>query len=423
MTEDIDKAFLHYQKTLDTRFSKIIESGQHVASEILQQIFEDAYIYQASDVHFEPYPKYVVVRFRIDGVLHEAGAIPKKHYENILNRIKVQSRLRIDEHFAAQDGSMRFEKGGMFFDLRTSIVPTIEGEKVVLRMIANHVQGFDMSNLGMSSKHQKMLEEVARKPFGMILVTGPTGSGKTTTLYGLLKLLHGPEVNITTIEDPVEYKFVGINQIQVNPQMNLTFAKSLRSIVRQDPDVILVGEIRDEETAEIAVNAALTGHLLLSTFHANDAASTFPRLLDMKVEPSLLASTIEVVIAQRLVRRICSSCRHSVKFTKKEIAEKFSGAEKFFQNEEITLYAGKGCSACGGTGYQGRAAIFEFIRATPELKNLILKNPSTKEISALAKKQGSESLFEDGIEKVKNGTTTLEELVRVSPPINTEYYL
>lgn len=420
LTEDIDIAFFHYQKTLDTRFSKIIESKQHIAPEILQQIFEDAYMFHASDIHFEPRPKDVGIRFRVDGVLHQAGTIPKEHYENILNRIKVQSRLRIDEHFAAQDGSMRFENEDKIFDLRTSIVPTVEGEKIVLRMLAAYVQGFGLSNLGMSLEHQKTLEEVARKPFGMILVTGPTGSGKTTTLYALLKLLHKPEVNITTIEDPVEYKVAGINQIQVNTQTNLTFAKGLRSIVRQDPDIILVGEIRDEETAEIAVNAALTGHLLLSTFHANDAATAVPRLLDMKIEPFLLASTLEVIIAQRLVRRICPSCRHSVTYTQEKIAEEFPGAKRFFQKSNIVLYAGKGCNVCGGTGYEGRVAIFEFIRVTPELQDLILKNPSSKEIWNLTRKQGSQSFFEDGIEKVKNGITTLQELVRVVPPASED---
>lgn len=328
--------------------------------------------------------------------------------------------MRIDEHFAAQDGSMRFEKGETVFDLRTSIVPTVEGEKIVLRILAAYVQGFGLSNLGMSEAHQRILAEVAQKPFGMILVTGPTGSGKTTTLYAVLKLLHHPDVNITTIEDPVEYKVIGINQIQVNPQTNLTFAKGLRSIVRQDPDIILVGEIRDEETAEIAVNAALTGHLLLSTFHANDAATAIPRLLDMKVEPFLLASTIEVIIAQRLVRKICITCRYSISSTSKKIGEAFPGAKDFFQEKKITLYAGKGCDACGHTGYQGRAAIFEFIRVTPDLQDLILNNPSTKEIWKLAKAQGSKTVFEDGIEKVRNGTTTLEELVRVAPPVTIE---
>lgn len=420
LPEDIDIAFLHYQKPLETRFSKIIESQQRIAPEILEQIFEDAYTLHASDIHFEPRPMYIAVRFRIDGVLHEVGKIPKEYYENILNRIKVQSHLRIDEHLASQDGSMHFEKEATIFDLRTSIVPTVEGEKIVLRILATYVQGLGLNDLGLSSMHQKFLEEAAHKPFGMILVTGPTGSGKTTTLYAILKILHKPEVNITTIEDPVEYKISGINQIQVNSQTNLTFSKGLRSIVRQDPDIILVGEIRDEETSEIAINAALTGHLLLSTFHANDAATAIPRLLDMKAEPFLLASTLEIIIAQRLVRKICSACRHSVLFSEKELYEKFPGTKDFFHEKNAPLYSGKGCGACGHTGYHGRTAIFELIRVTPELKDLVLKNPSAREIWKLAKSQGSKSLFEDGIEKVRSGITTLEELVRIAPPMNTE---
>lgn len=418
LTEDIEDVFLYYQKPLETRFSKIIAGKQHVALEILEEIFKDAQVFHASDIHFEPRTQSVVVRFRIDGVLHEAGHLPKEHYENILNRIKVQSRLRIDEHFAAQDGSMRFENGEILFDLRTSIVPTVEGEKVVLRVLASYVKGLKMDDLGLSSYHQEILKEVAHKPFGMILVTGPTGSGKTTTLYAVLKMLNRPEVNITTIEDPVEYKVAGINQIQVNPQTNLTFAKGLRTMVRQDPDIILVGEIRDEETAEVAVNAALTGHLMLSTFHANDAATTIPRLLDMNVEPFLLASTLELIIAQRLVRKICASCRHSVSYSKKEIEHAFVGAKDFFREKNVTLYAGKGCNVCSHTGYHGRVAIFEFIRITPELQELILKNPSTSEIWELARSQEAQPLFEDGIEKVKDGTTTLEELVRVAPLAN-----
>lgn len=290
LSEDIDQVFLIYQKPLETRFSKIIKEQKRIAPEILEEIFDDAYTFKASDIHFEPQRKEVVVRFRVDGVMHEAGRIPKQYYENILNRIKVQSRLRIDEHLATQDGSMRHETDGQVFDMRTSIVPTVEGEKVVLRLLAAYVQGFGLSDLGLDESHQALLEEASGKPFGMILVTGPTGSGKTTTLYAVLRKLNSPEVNITTIEDPVEYKLIGANQIQVNPQTNLTFAQGLRSIVRQDPDIILVGEIRDEETAEIAVNASLTGHLLLSTFHANDAATVIPRLLDMQIEPFLLST-------------------------------------------------------------------------------------------------------------------------------------
>ena len=350
LTEDIDASFVHYQKPLETRFSKIIESKGRVAPELLEEIFDDAIVFRASDIHFEPRPKDVLVRFRVDGVLHEAGKIPKEYYENILNRIKVQSSMRIDEHFAAQDGSLRYEKDGTFTDLRTSIVPTVEGEKVVLRVLSAYVQGFSLGDLGLTPTHQEFLAQAAAKPFGMILVAGPTGSGKTTTLYALLKLVNSPDVNITTIEDPVEYKVIGVNQIQTNVQTDLTFAKGLRSIVRQDPDIILVGEIRDKETAEIAVNAALTGHLLYSTFHANDAATAIPRLLDMGIEPFLLASTLEVIVAQRLVRKICDHCKHSVIKSAKDFeTPQLKSSLSYFEDKSITLYEGKKCDACGHT--------------------------------------------------------------------------
>lgn len=422
LPDEIEQAFIWYQKSLETRFSKIIAGQNRIAPEILEEIFEDAYVFHASDIHFEPNPKEVVVRFRVDGVLEEAGRLPKEFYENILNRIKVESRLRIDEHFTAQDGSMRFVSKGdadhqpKIFDLRTSIVPTVEGEKVVLRVLSSYIEGLNLSQLGFSQADQKRLEDIARKPFGMILVTGPTGSGKTTTLYGVLKMLNTRSVNITTIEDPVEYKVAGINQIQTNTETNLTFAKGLRSIVRQDPDIILVGEIRDEETAEIAVNAALTGHLLLSTFHANDAATAIPRLLDMNIEPFLLASTIEVVVAQRLVRKICDACRYSVDMSKADIESKSKIAAEYFSDAHTTLYQGKGCNACAGTGYKGRTAIFEFIEMTKALEDLILKRPSSLEIWQVAEQEGAKSLFADGIEKVRAGVTTLDELLRIAPP-------
>ncbi len=417
LTEDITASFVHYQKPLETRFSKIIKDNGRVAPELLEEIFADALVFHASDIHFEPQQQEVLVRFRVDGVLHEAGRLPKEYYENILNRIKVQSRLRIDEHFSAQDGSLRYEQGETVVDLRASVVPTIEGEKVVLRVLAAYVQGLSLGHLGLSSAHQDILETAAQKPFGMILVTGPTGSGKTTTLYTLLKLVNNPGVNITTIEDPVEYKMLGVNQIQVNSQTNLTFAKGLRSIVRQDPDIILVGEIRDNETAEIALNAALTGHLLYSTFHANDAATALPRLLDMGIEPFLLASTLEVIVAQRLVRKICEHCKHSVARSAKSFeTPQLKATLPYVKGASITLYEGKKCAACGYTGYKGRTAIFEFIPITPQMQNLILHSPSTQEIWKLARKEGSKSLFEDGIEKVKAGVTTLEELLRVAEP-------
>lgn len=417
LPEDIDAVFIHYQKPLETRFSKIIENKGRIAPEFLEEIFDDALAYYASDIHFEPRQEDALVRFRVDGALHEAGRIPKEHYDNILNRIKVQSSLRIDEHFAAQDGSLQYEKNGAIIDLRTSIIPTVEGEKVVLRVLSSYVRGFSLSNLGLSVAHQQILESAAQKPFGMILVAGPTGSGKTTTLYALLKIVNNPDVNITTIEDPVEYRVRNINQVQVNQQKNLTFAKGLRSIVRQDPDIILVGEIRDEETAQIAVNAALTGHLLYSTLHANDAATAIPRLLNMGIEPFLLASTLNIVIAQRLVRKICDHCRYSVTTSTNSFkTPSFQAALPYIPKRSFTLYEGKKCEECGHTGYKGRTAIFEFIHITPEMQNLILRVPSTQDIWHLARKQGSSTLFEDGMEKVKTGVTTLDELLRIAEP-------
>jgi type IV pilus assembly protein PilB len=301
LSADIDDVFIYYRKSLATRFSKIIENKQRIAPEIVEEMVEDALSYRASDIHFEPEETEVIIRFRVDGVLQEAGRIPKEYYENILNRIKVQAHLRTDEHFAAQDGSIRLVKNGLNVDLRVSIIPTLDGEKIVARVLSQYIGQLNLSDLGLDSDYEDQLLRVAKKPFGMILVVGPTGSGKTTTLYALLKLLNKPDINITTIEDPVEYKINGLNQIQVNNATNLTFAKGLRSIVRQDPDIILVGEIRDQETAEIAVNSALTGHLLLSTFHANDAATAIPRLLDMGIEPFLLSSTLNLIIAPLLL--------------------------------------------------------------------------------------------------------------------------
>jgi type IV pilus assembly protein PilB len=413
LPEDIDEALVAYRKSLETRFTKIIEKNKRVAPEILDEMLADVIAFKASDVHFEPEEKEVVVRFRVDGVLQEAGRLPREYYENILNRIKVLAHLRIDEHSSAQDGAIRYVNKSLNIDLRVSIVPTMDGEKIVMRVLSEYVQGLGLSELGFSREQQDILEQASKKPFGMIVVAGPTGSGKTTTLYALLKKLNRPEVNITTIEDPVEYKIVGVNQIQINPQTELTFAKGLRSIIRQDPDIILVGEIRDHETAEIAVNAALTGHLLFSTFHANDAATAIPRLLDMDVEPFLLASTLELIIAQRLVRKVCEHCRYSISLSKLEIAQKHPEAARFFADGQNTFYQGKGCDICNHSGYKGRTAIYEFIKITPEMENLMLKHPSKQEIMAIAKLQGFISMFEDGLLKVRQGTTTLEELLRV----------
>lgn len=412
---EIESSFIYYRKPLETRFSEIIATQTKVAPEIIEEIVTDALTFKASDIHFEPQEKQVIVRFRVDGVLHEAGTVSKEIYENIANRIKVQAHLRIDEHFAAQDGAIRFVKDDGFIDMRVSLIPTLDGETIAIRLLAEYVKGFAFADLGISQSDQEIFLKAAKKPFGMILVTGPTGSGKSTTLYALIKILNQPTVNITTIEDPVEYKVQGINQIQVNPQTNLTFAKGLRSIIRQDPDIILVGEIRDLETAEIAVNAALTGHLLFSTFHANDAATAIPRLLDMGVEPFLMASSLELIIAQRLVRKICTNCRVSFTQTVDKLEKILPNAKSFF-SESSTLYKGKGCNNCNNTGFKGRTAIFEFIQVEDRMKELILKRPSTPAIQDLARENGSLTLFEDGLEKVRNGITTIEELLRVALP-------
>ncbi|MEI8270137.1 MAG: ATPase, T2SS/T4P/T4SS family, partial [bacterium] len=415
LSDDIDAIFVNYQQSLKTEFSKILETKGRIAPEILDQIFEDALLLKTSDIHCEPQEKKVVVRFRIDGVLHDAGELPKEYYENIVNRLKVQAKLRIDEHFSAQDGAIRYTSTNYPhpIDLRVSIVPTLDGEKIAIRVLSSYVRDLTLSDIGLSKELQDQILLSSKKPFGMILVTGPTGSGKTTTLYSLIKIINTQKINITTIEDPVEYKIQGINQIQVNPQANLTFAKGLRAIARQDPNVVLVGEIRDLETADIAVNAALTGHLLLSTFHANNAATAIPRFIDMGVEPFLVGSTLELIIAQRLVRRICDSCKVSENFTKAKIDKMGVDVSKYFEGKSFTFYRGKGCESCSHTGYRGRIGIFEFLTTSPEMQDLIVKVPSTKEVTELIRTQGFKSMFEDGVEKVKNGHTTLEELIRV----------
>lgn len=416
LPEDIDDIFIHYRKPLETRFAKIIKEQKRVAPEIIEEIFKDAHALRASDIHFEPQDDDVVIRFRVDGVLHEVCRLSKENYEGILNRVKVQARMRIDEHFSAQDGAIRWTQDDAAADIRVSVAPTLDGEKIEMRILSEYVRGFSLGDLGLSPEDQELILATAQKPFGMILVAGPTGSGKTTTMYGVIKFLNKPEVNIVTIEDPVEYKISGVNHIQVNPQTNLTYAQGLKSIIRQDPDIILVGEIRDKETAEIAVNAALTGHLLLTTFHANDAAAAVSRLLDIGVEPFLLSSTVELIFAQRLVRKICPQCRYSFEEKTENLKKTDPRISHYFPEKSATLYKGKGCDFCQGIGYKGRTAIFEFIRVTPKIQNLILKNPTSAQIWELAEKQGSRRMFEDGMKKVKAGITTLEELARVVEP-------
>lgn len=420
MTEDINPLLAMYRAPLEKRLAQILEKGGFTAPNLLKDIFSEAVQNKASDIHFEPLESgMVTLRFRIDGILQDVATFPRAQYEGILNKIKVDSQLRIDKHDEALDGALRFYKDDIQVDLRISIVPTINGEKIVIRLLSSYVEGLTLDSLGLLGENEVTIRESIAKPYGMIIVTGPTGSGKTTTLYSLMKMINRRDINITTIEDPVEYRTEGINQIQVNTDKGLTFSTGLRAVVRQDPDVILVGEIRDLETAEIGVNAALTGHLLLTTFHANNAAAAIPRLIDMGVESFLVASTLEIIVAQRLLRKICENCRYSSEVDQSEIKKYVPDTKGLFKKGKNTLYFGKGCSVCGHSGYHGRTGIFEIIKLSPEVKQAIIDNPSGSNVWDAARAQGARTMFEDGIDKVKSGITTLEELTRVAQ--QTEY--
>ncbi|MFA5051938.1 MAG: GspE/PulE family protein [Patescibacteria group bacterium] len=431
-TQDIAAALVHYRKGLKEEFADIIrqnveatqhadESGRELpATRIIDTILEYAYQNKASDIHIEPHEKRVIIRFRIDGILHDVVNLPKDVHPFIVTRVKIISRLRTDEHRGAQDGRFDFLADGNKVDVRVSILPIAEGEKVVLRILSEKSRQFNLPELGLSPQDLEKVTRAYDRPYGMILATGPTGSGKTTTLYAILKLLNTREVNISTIEDPVEYDVEGVNQIQVNAQTNLTFAKGLRSILRQDPDIIMVGEIRDEETAGVAINSAMTGHLVLSTLHTNDAPTTLPRLFDMKIEPFLIASTINVAIAQRLVRKIHEPCRESYIPTADEIntLTRIIGPERAakigVQREGFRLYRGKGCDLCSHTGYEGRIGIFEVMEITEEIRALIMRRANSDEIRRQAVAQGMTTMLDDGLTKVLAGITSVEEVLRAS---------
>ena len=372
----------------------------------------------ASDIHIEPGEDHSTIRFRIDSVLHDVVTIPLKIHPQLISRIKVMSKLKIDEQQSAQDGKFQFKVGDDKIDVRVSITPVINGEKAVLRLLSSASRQFSLSTLGLSEEDLNKIVSAHKKPFGMILSTGPTGSGKTTTLYAILKLINTREVNIMTIEDPVEYEVEGINQIQVNPLTNLTFAAGLRSIVRQDPNIILVGEIRDAETAQIALQAALTGHLVLSTLHTNDAATTIPRLMEMGIEPFIIASSVNCIIAQRLVRQICPKCRVSKETSKKELSELNLDSKTMNQllgdKKNIRIYYGKGCNVCHQTGYLGRIGIFEVMVLDQNLREAIISKQSSEIINNLAIKSGMQNMLSDGIKKVLSGVTTIEEILRAT---------
>lgn len=430
--QDLKKALERYRTDLKVVFNKTIallenpdlsnEEKDELSIKMLDTIFQYGHQSKASDIHIEPYEKKIVVRFRVDGLMHDILEIPKKFSEPIVARIKILSKMKTDERRAAQDGKLRFQTEKENVDVRVSVVPVPQGENVVMRLLSAQSQEFGLKSLGFSKDDFSKAEAAIKYPHGMILVTGPTGSGKTTTLYAILKILNKRDVHISTIEDPIEYDIEGVTQIQVNTKTNLTFAKGLRAIVRQDPDIIMVGEIRDEETAGIAVNSALTGHLVLSTFHTNDASTALPRLLDMNIEPFLVASTINLIIAQRLVRKICEKCRFSFQLSLSEakIIEGNPHVNEVFKKrkiknlQKINFYKGAGCAVCGYTGYSGRLGIFEALEMNNAIKELVLKRASNVEIEKAARISGMTTMFEDGVEKVLNGITTLEEVMRVS---------
>lgn len=368
---------------------------------------------RASDVHIEPFEKRLVVRYRIDGVMHEVESPPRHLAAAVISRVKIMASLDIAERRLPQDGRVKLRVENREVDLRVSTVPTIHGESVVMRILDKGGVPLDFASLGFEPDLKAKFTDLLGRPHGIILVTGPTGSGKTTTLYAALAMLNQPEVKILTIEDPVEYQMEGINQIQVKPQIDLTFANALRSIVRQDPDVIMIGEIRDPETAEIAVQSALTGHLVLSTLHTNDAASTVNRLLDMGVEDYLLATTVVGIQAQRLVRTLCQHCRRPYLALPEMIEE--TGLAQFAGSlDRVTLFEAPGCVHCAHTGFSGRSAIVEVLPMSDGIRSMVMRHATAADLARRAVTEGMETMYQNGLRKVLAGITTIEEVLRVT---------
>jgi len=433
--EDLNRGFSLYGRHLTEDFKKIIEENIRVTLRkkignieeaakdvpivaIIDNLLSYAISLRSSDIHIEILENAILIRYRIDGILHEVIRIPKEVHPAIVARIKLLGGLKIDEHLKPQDGRFRYKVGPDLIDVRVAIIPVFYGEKIEMRLLPSTQRPLSLEELGILEDNQKIVEDNIKKTYGMVLVCGPTGSGKTTTLYSIVNILNQPEVNIVTIEDPIEYDIKYINQTQINPLAGISFANGLRAILRQDPNIIMVGEIRDEETAEIAVHSALTGHLLLSSLHTNDAATAVPRLIDMKIAPFLVAAVLNVCMAQRLVRKICLDCIESyqadqnlIQFLEKQLKEinpdSKLKAPKF-------LYRGRGCPACNQTGYQGRIGIFEILNIDEEIRKLIISPDfSLDNLNNLAKKKGMLTMFEDGLRKASTGITTIEEVLRV----------
>ncbi len=397
---------------------------------IVNSVLEHAVFENASDIHLEPLEKEISVRYRIDGILKPVMTLPKQIQNGIVARIKILANLKLDEHMAPQDGRFKIQIQDDKVAFRTSIIPVYDGEKIVLRLLHEGAKPLTLDQLGFLDKAKKLVETAIKKPHGMILVTGPTGSGKTTTLYSILGILNQPGVNISTIEDPIEYHIAGVNQSQINPKVGFTFATGLRAFLRQDPNIIMVGEIRDQETAEIAIHAAMTGHLVLSTLHTNDAPTTLPRLIDMGVPPFLVAYTANIIVAQRLVRKTCTFCRKefhldkdSIKqleraFDVKKVSRLFKeyGALKTTEKNlsKMVFYQGAGCRRCGQSGFKGRLGIYEILEIDDELIRKINAGITADQIREYARAHGMLTMFEDGLIKAKMGITTISEILRVT---------
>lgn len=408
-TEDFNKT-----KTIDsTQISQLIKEAP--IAKIVSTILEYAVTSRSSDVHIEPQEDRVRVRYRIDGILYDRLSLPKTVQEALISRIKILSEMKIDEHRAPQDGRFNFKVGDNEVDLRISVLPTVYGEKIVMRLLRKSGGIPTLDELGMAGAALKNLETAILRPHGIIIVSGPTGSGKTTTLYAVLSRLNTTRVNIMSLEDPVEYQISGVNQVQVNPAVGLTFASGLRAFLRQDPNIILVGEIRDSETTDLALQAALTGHLVFSTLHTSNAAGVLPRLIDLGAEPFLLASTMNALVGQRIVRKICPHCKQTyvpppplVEEIKKILGNLFP------QSSELKLYKGKGCSDCGESGYLGRVGIYEVLVVSEKIARLILEHPDSQTIEKQAVLEGMITMKQDGYMKALQGVTTIEEVLRVA---------